>query len=212
LQEQSLRNLLESCCDSRDARRESGWAEFLRRYKRYIYQVAAGTCASWSASRLRKQLSETIDDIVSDVLLLLCQNQGRVLSEFRSRDDERLFLAWLATICRRKSSRHILRFFSSKMVEMEAGELPGLFSPLDCDRRAELYEHFVEHFRSSAARNKIHLERDIFIFHMRVWADFSADMIQRMPCLDGIGHRVVDNTVNRMRKVLRLAEAVTVER
>jgi hypothetical protein len=161
------------------------------------------TCASWSAARLRKQLPETVDDIVSDVFMLLCENHGRVLKGFRARDNEHLFLAWLATVCRRKSSRHILRYFSSKMVEAEAGEMPDLVSSLDVERRWELYEHLVRLWRISAAKNKLFLERDIFIFQLYTWADFSTDMILLLPCLDRIGHRVVDNTVNRMRNSLR---------
>jgi hypothetical protein len=212
LRDQSLRDLLDSCCDEPGARWESGWSEFIRRYKRFIYHAVARTCSSWSASRLRMQLPDAIDDVVSDVLVLLCRDRGRALRNFRSCDDERVFLAWLATVCRRKSSRHMLRYFSSKMVEAEAGEIPALVSSLGGDRRAELYEHFVEFFRSRPAGNKIHLERDIFIFQMRVWADFSMEMIRGVPCLGGIGHRVVDNTVHRMRSALRRNSDLPVER
>jgi hypothetical protein len=212
LNDRPLRELLDLCSDTRPVLWEAGWSEFLRRYKRFIYQVVAKTCASWNAARLRKQLSETIDDIVSEVLILLCQNRGRVLKGFRAQDDERLFLAWLATVCRRKSSRHILRYFSSKMVDAEAGDLPNVVSSLGVERRWELYEHLVRLWRSSAAKNKLFLERDIFIFQLYTWADFSTDMILRLPCLDRIGHRVVDNTVNRMRSGLRRDAGLADER
>jgi hypothetical protein len=212
MQERSLRDLLESCCDARGARWESGWYEFIRRYKRFIYQMVARTCASWGAARLHKQLPETIDDVVSDVLALLCEDRGRVLKGFKARGDERLFLSWLATVCRRRSSRHILRYYSSKLVDSDAGEIPGLVSSLEIERQGELYEHLVSLFRRTAARNKIHLERDILIFQMHAWADFSMDMILRVPCFDRIGHRVVDNTVSRMRSVLRRDSGISVER
>ncbi len=207
-----LQELLESCCDAQAARWEAGWSEFIRRYKRFIYQMVARTCVSWNAARLHKQLSETIDDIVSDVFILLCENHGRVLHGFRAKDDERLFLAWLATVCRRKTSRHILRHFSSKMVDAEAGEIPGIVSSIDVERRWELYEHLVGLCRSSAAKNKLFMERDILIFFLYTWADFSTDMIQLLPCLDHIGHRVVDNTVNRMRNSLNRSMMKEVER
>jgi hypothetical protein len=89
------------------------------------------------------------------------------------------------------------------MVDVEAGDLPDLVSSLGHERRWELYEHLIRLWRFSAARNKLFLERDIFIFQLYTWADFSTDMIMHMPCLDRIGHRVVDNTVNRMRGSLR---------
>ena len=56
---------------------------------------------------------------------------------------------------------------------------------------------------SMCHHSHINIERDINIFHLYTWADFSEEMILFNPCFQDIGHRVVDNVVNRMRSQLK---------
>ncbi|MCB0306534.1 MAG: hypothetical protein KDI38_22420, partial [Calditrichaeota bacterium] len=71
----------------------------------------------------------------------------------------------------------------------------------------ELYEHIVEVVRREKGGRRGNAERDLHIFLLYTLADFDQEMITALPvfCGEGreIGHRVVDNVVNRIRVILR---------
>ena len=88
------------------------------------------------------------------------------------------------------------------MSEVDPAEIQDLLGGLPLDNRWEIYDNMVSRLRESGSKKR-NLERDINIFFIYVWADFSEDMILFNPCFSDIGHRVVDNVVNRMRKQLK---------
>jgi len=195
----SLEKLLADCCENRSPAREAAWREFIIRYKTFIYQVVTRRCLSWQVSRLRRQLSDVVNDIVSDVFAILLNS----LDQYRAVGDENRFRCWLATVSNRAASRYLKQEFSSDMADPDLEEFQNYIQGLAFDCRWELFEGVVERIRETDSNKKQHLERDINLFQFYIWADLSQAMIMAHPCYTGIGHRVIDNVVNRLRENLR---------
>ncbi|RMD93518.1 MAG: hypothetical protein D6813_04010 [Calditrichaeota bacterium] len=88
-------------------------------------------------------------------------------------------------------------------IEENIENLKNILPIFDPEILSQLYEEFVGILRAYQKSVKPNLERDIHIFKLYTWADFSEKMITSLPCLNTIGHRVVDNVINRMRGYLR---------
>lgn len=199
----TFQELLNYCGDQSSPFWQSAWREFIKRYKSYIYNKVHSSCSTWNLPRLQRQISETVNDVVNEVFLQLIKNRCQALQDFRARDNELMFLSWLATICNRISGRYIKNFFSMAIIDGKLENSEININNIEFNKRWELYEHFIEIMRASGIKKKRHLERDINIFQMYIWADFSASMISVHPCFKNVGHRVVDNVVNRMRNYLK---------
>lgn len=191
--------LLDCCSDKQCPYWESAWREFLRRYKEYIYMYIVKRCATWNNPRLRRQFSDIVNDAVADVFVILSRNDHQAIKDFRERDNEERFLAWLTILCSRAAGRHIRKNFLPRLVEGEIEEFRESLNAIDPDEQWELYETVVSALRQGSAN-----ERDINIFLTYSWADFSPQMISTLPCFRSLGHRVVDNVANRLRNALRL--------
>lgn len=195
----SLKELLLYCSDASPGKREAGWREFIRRYKQPIYYHVTRRCRSWNVSRLKRQLSETVNDIISEVYSILFKS----LQEFREVDDERKFQFWLITICNRAAGRYLQRQYLSFMADPDVDDYTDFIGGLKFDTRWELYETYVSKIRQMASSKKRNIERDINIFFFYTWADLSQSMILNHPCFHDLGHRVLDNVVNRIRTSLK---------
>jgi DNA-directed RNA polymerase specialized sigma24 family protein len=195
----SLKDLTEICSNPKSALREEAWREFLRNYKVFIYQNVARYCCNWRIPRLRRQLSDVVNDIVAEVYLILCSS----LANYREVADEKKFKLWLATICSRTVSRYIQREFIPIITGPDFEEFQEFLFELQSDHRWELYEAIVDILRRSNTAKKRNDERDINIFLLYVWADFNNEMILAHPCYRKLGHRVIDNVANRMRSLLK---------
>ena len=195
----SLKDLTKICSDPKSPYREEAWREFLKIYKIFIYQNVTRYCCNWRIPRLRRQLSDVVNDIVSEIYIILCST----MSSYREVTDEKKFRFWLATICSRTVSRYIQREFSHVMANPDIEEFQDFLFELHRDNRWELYEAIVERLRNSKTGKKRNVERDINIFLLYVWADLNNDMILSHPCYRQLGHRVLDNVVNRMRSLLK---------
>jgi hypothetical protein len=195
----SLQLLLSNCCDEHNRNREIAWREFLHRYKSFIYRVITHRCLNWRVTRLRRQLSEAVNDVVSEVLTILTQS----LNQYREVGDEDRFRFWLGTVCNRATSRYLKREFFSEMAEPDLEEFQNYIEELEFDSRWELYETIINRLRSSDSNRKRNLERDINLFQLYIWSDLSQPMIQSHPCYTSLGHRVIDNVVNRLKEQLK---------
>jgi DNA-directed RNA polymerase specialized sigma24 family protein len=195
----SLKDLTEICSNPRSPYREEAWREFIKIYKIFIYQNVTRYCYNWRIPRLRRQLSDVVNDIVAEIYLILCSS----LSSYREVTDEKKFRFWLATICSRTVSRYIQREFVPMMANPDFEEFQDYLFELQSDNRWELYEAIVDMLRRSDSAKKRNSERDINIFLLYVWADLTGDMILAHPCYRQLGHRVIDNVVNRMRALLK---------
>jgi hypothetical protein len=195
----SLKDLITYCCQSNSLKWESAWREFLKRYKVFIYQCVTRRCLSWRTPRLKRQLSDTVNDIVSEILNILVKS----LASFREVDDDHKFKLWLATVSNREVGHYLRREFCSELTEPDLEEFRNYIRYLENDLRWELYESVVEKLRVAHGEKKKNLERDINIFLLYTWSDLSQPMILAHPCYQDLGHRVIDNVVNRMRECLK---------
>ncbi len=202
----TLAEILDACSDPRSPDFERGWGEFLNRYKMLIYNNIIKRSKDWNVPRLRLQLREVVDDIFGEVMIILCKNNYQALRNFKARDNEKVFTYYLITTCHRAVGRYVQKHFMDTLVECEFEEVSSFseyIKYLSVDTRWQLYETIVDMLRGAAKRARANLERDIHIFHLYVWSDFDHSMITNLPCLKTIGHRVIDNVVNRMRNILK---------
>ena len=195
----SLEKLISHCSDADSSQHEAAWRQFLKHYKVFIYQVVTRRCLSWRVSRLRRQLSDVVNDIVCEVFAILCKS----ISDFREVSDEKKFKLWLATISNRAVSRYLRHEFFEELAEPDLEEFQNYIHSLEYDTCWELYENIVEKLCYASGSKKKNLERDINIFLLYTWADLSQPMILAHPCYVDVGHRVIDNVVNRLRDKLK---------
>jgi hypothetical protein len=197
--EWSLERLLICCSDHKHSEYEKAWRIFLRRYKTFIYQVVTHRCICWRVSRLKRQLSDTVNDIVSEVFAILTKS----LSQYKEVGNEKKFRLWLGTICNRAAGRYIKREFFSDMADEDLEEFRNYIKGIECDSRWELYESVIQQLRETDSGKKKNLERDINLFQLYIWSDLSQPIILSHPCYVSVGHRVIDNVVNRLREQIK---------
>jgi len=198
-----LAELLECCSESSLACWECGWREFLRRYGRFIYSKVAQRCTSWRNPRVQRQLSDLVNEIVDAVLANLYKNDCQALRNFTARDNERMFLAWLATICVRTTNRRLRALIRDQLIDDDLPEVADSLSGADAHVRWELYEMVVAELRNYPKRKTDNLERNIHLFQLYVLGEFSEMMIRNHPFIYDLGARTVSNVVTRFREYLR---------
>ena len=103
----TFQELLEACSNVTSPYWEVGWREFIKRYKSFIHSKVTQRCSSWNVPRIQRQISDFVNDIVDAVYATLYKNECQALRNFTDRNNERLFLSWLATICERTANRYI---------------------------------------------------------------------------------------------------------
>ncbi len=195
----SLREIINYISERNSGNYELGWLEFTKRYKNSIYQVVTRRVLSWNVPRLRRQLSDVVNDIVSEIFIILIKS----IPTYREVDNEKQFLYWLTTVCNRATSHYLKKQFISTVTDFEIEDVREYFKVLQFDTRWELYESIVNQIRNMSGKNKRNLERDIGIFTLYTVSDFSQEMILHNPCFKDMGHRVIDNVVNRFRESLK---------
>ncbi len=195
----TLRQLINDCIDKHSSGYEKAWRIFLGRYKMHIYRSIAGRCARWNVPRLKRQLTDVVNDIAGEVFIIIFNN----LENYRELENEKKFRIWLSTICNREASHYLQRRFVQSMSELDLQEMQNYLGGLYFDTRWELYELLVDRLRAAAGIKKRNTERDINIFHLYIWSDFSEEIIKKHPCYSDLGGRVVDNVINRLRNTLR---------
>ncbi|MGH7453375.1 MAG: hypothetical protein ACRENG_18640 [bacterium] len=153
---------------------------------------------------MQRQRSDLVNEIVDAVFFELYKDECQALRNFRARENELMFLSWLAIICGRITNRHIHKLFKIVLYGDDEEELKDCLNGLNGEMRWEIYEAVIVALRNSTKRKKAHLERDINIFQMYIWGDFSGPMmVSSHPCLRKLGTRVVEMVVSRIRGNLR---------
>ncbi len=201
-----LGKLLKACGDVSSPQWQQAWSEFYSQYDGFIRQKISEQCKAWRVSRLGLQFSETVLDITGKVYLDLCKDNCHAIRGFRGGDSETIFLAWLKRICYNSTKAYLSRYFKERIVETELAALSSIknyVTHLDFSERWELFEAVVEVIKSNRDGKRKNKERDTNIFLLYVWADFNSEMMSFHPFLRNLGHRVVDNVVNRTRLQLR---------
>lgn len=199
----SFEELIKHCCDPSSKQWQTAWREFIRRYKHYMYKLVTTRCLRYNLPSIKKALSEVVNDIINEIIIQLCKEECRSLKQCRGQKNEKMFLGWLAIVSIRLTDRYIKKHYLNPTIEEDIENLKNILPIFDPEILSQLYEEFVGILRASQKSVKPNLERDIHIFKLYTWADFSEKMITSLPCLNTIGHRVVDNVINRMRGYLR---------
>ncbi len=201
----SLQELIKSLSNRSSAGWQQAWQHFLSRYHRFIYHCITKRCKRWKAERLGLQFNEIIEDVYGQVMMILCQDEARVLREFTDKANEDRFLAWLATLCNHATTRYLKQQFFRRAMEWK----PEANGPRPAFLMAEPHDEWMmfqwinQCLREKQQSRRANFERDLFIFYLITFADFSPQQIRFLPCLRDIGDRVVYVAVNRIRSILR---------
>ncbi len=194
----SFKLLLTICKDNSAQQYESAWREFFRRYKKRIYQIVVYRSQSWLSPKTKVQLKDIANDIVAQVFIIL----PKALESFREVSNEKYFLLWIGTICNRAVSAHFKRNYSAVNSEIDIDENPNIAGTLPIDNRWELFEFIKETLTENSSRKK-NVNRDLSIFLLYTWGNFSEQDIKKHHCFKDLGNRVVEVTVNRQRNILK---------
>ncbi len=197
----SLHELLEICTDESSANHQSAWAEFIHRYKPYIYKVVQNRYLAWGQKSTDITFADIIDDIVNDVFLILFQDGGRALQLFNARNSDKAFRGYLATIANRLTKRKLTKYLIPGAVHDVADtseQQPGI----EKEARWQFFDYIVNRIRKKSGKNQKHTERDILIFNLYLLEEFTREMIEAQPLFRNIGHRVVDNVLMRNKRKL----------
>lgn len=194
---------------------QQAWGEFLLRYRALIETAIARRCHAWNSRALDLQRSDVVDDVFSSVMAGLVDGDFNALKSFRG-SSEGEFRSWLNVVAKRAAGRFLRNRSFERYIggedESSQSDLPDYLlkdylADLDEHTKAELYEHIVEIVRREKSGRRGNAERDLHIFLLYTLADFDQEMITALPVFRGegreIGHRVVDNVVNRIRTILR---------
>jgi RNA polymerase sigma-70 factor (ECF subfamily) len=102
----SINDLAKACAHSADA---AEWEEFLRRCTPLASLVALRICRQW----LNAPSPATVDDIVQEVFLKLCEQERRILHNFEPRGEDS-FLGLLRIVSASVANDYFRRLYSVK--------------------------------------------------------------------------------------------------
>ncbi len=198
----SLEELLEHCSDQTSGKREYAWRQLLSIYKQYMYKAISSRCLGFRLESVRRNMQTICDEVIDEVVYTLCRNDCKVLKSFRHRDKEKVFRTWLARVCNTCAWIHVQRNYITPIYYRPLDEIRPALLSINPDELSELYEEHVTVLRT-CREHAGNIERDINIFKLYVWEDFTMDMLRTIPCYRDLGGRVVDDVVHRLRTCLR---------
>ncbi|MFQ5651679.1 MAG: hypothetical protein ACE5IY_17215 [bacterium] len=197
-----LATILHHCSDPDSPEWQNSWRELIKRYKTYMYSAIMKRCLKFNQPRLNRELNAVADDVFEEVLINICRHRCKALSEFRRHDNETVFMAWLAKICNMTTYTYVDKHYLVPLNHQAVEEMRKRLADVHPEIRSQLYDDCVKIMRGCGGRAP-NTERDINIFNLYIWSDFSRAMLQDMPCFKELGHRTVDVVVHRMRTCLR---------
>lgn len=187
-----LKQLLKICVDPTNKNYQHGWCEFDRRYRKVI----SGKILSITKNQ------DTVKDATQIVMQRLMTNDFRALKNFRAKESEPTFKAWLAVVSR-AAVFALLKLFQE--VEIDESSLVSLIESSESSRENGPHEKFTNSLRQSlhlTQKSDYNTERDIFVFRLRKLNEFKAKEVAQIPLLN-IDAGNVDNVVNRLLKELK---------
>ncbi len=190
----SLKQIIENCVSPNKSYWEKAWSEFLDRYKQLLYYFIKRSCESWNSHRLNIQQNDIINDVFSEVIVIIYKN----LNSFENRDSEQKFISWLQVICNRSTTAFIQRKLKNILNEDEITEFDSFKKSHSGTKLWELYENIVTLLRSQMKGNK-NMERDINVFMLKVWAGFSSKQIMDNPYHSNLNENSINVIINRVR-------------
>ncbi len=204
----SFEELFEHLINPASPRHEWAWKEFMRRYREAIREAIKWRCYRWNSKMLRKQIGDVIDDVEMRVLEILVKDGFKALRDFRQKDSEGKFKAWLCQISSRAAGRDLKdKLFGGKRtivedpVQEEDASL-DIIKGADEDIRWENFEDWAAIYYDETKKKRGNLERDLHMFMLRSWAEFDPEKIVSFPCLKGMKPHNVEVVVNRVRDII----------
>jgi RNA polymerase sigma-70 factor (ECF subfamily) len=196
----SVNDLAKACAHSPDA---AEWEEFVRRSVPLASLVALRVSRMW----VRAPSPATVDDIVQEVFLKLCEQERRILRDFEPRGEDS-FLGLLRLVSASVANDYFRRLYSTKrggkVVTMALADEEARV-PLDAARPADRIEHSAllaqldEKLRSAPATIG---ERDRALFWLYYLQGFTAEEIARLPAA-GLTAKGVESALRRVTLWLR---------
>ncbi len=199
-----LKSLIDNCTKNPNSREwNQAWETLIDRYKIYVYSVILRQCHKQNINDYGYSPRYIADDIYSMFLVKLCKNQAKSLKSLKTRNNEKVLRAFLATIANRVAINHIkyLKLRKTRPIfEDSENELVHI------DIEWEIYQHIIEILRQEAGPQEKNLERDILLFNLVTLEGFEKDSLDCQPIFRKLGHRVIDNVIHRFRQ--RLAKSL----
>jgi RNA polymerase sigma-70 factor (ECF subfamily) len=195
-----VNELARACAHSAEA---AEWEEFLRRCSPLAAMVAARVARMWMGSAT----ASIVDDIVQEVFLKLCEQERRILREFKPRGEDS-FLGLLRVVTTSVANDHFRRQRSEKrggkVVTIVLDESPTFAIPLAPEQsedteRAVLYSELDQKLRSAPGTSA---ERDRTIFWLYYLQGLTADEIAGLPNSD-LSAKGVESALRRITTWLR---------
>lgn len=192
--------LVKACAGSRDP---AIWQEFIRRFQPVIATAVFRTARHWG-----EPAPHTVDDLVQETYLKLCDNDSRLLRSFESRHDDAIF-GYLKVVAANVVHDH----FKSAMAEKRgAGQIDaltdeGATSPaaamLDSSNSMErnvLLRQIDDALRQVAKGEDQDRNRLIFWLYYR--DGLSANAIAALPSID-LTTKGVESILLRMTRMIK---------
>jgi RNA polymerase sigma factor (sigma-70 family) len=195
-----VNELARACAHSADTRE---WAEFLGQCAPVAALVAARVARMWQGSAT----ASTVDDIVQEVFLKLCEQERRILREFRPRG-ENSFLALLRVVAASVANDYFRRHYSEKrggkvltmVLEDDYSTVVPLASDKDTDiQRAVLFSELDHKLRDAPGQTAI---RDRTIFWLYYLQGLTAEEIAALPGSE-LSAKGVESALRRITSWLR---------
>lgn len=196
----SVNELAKACAHSADA---AEWQEFVSRCMPLASLVALRVSRMWVGD----PSPVTVDDIVQEVFLKLCEQERRILRDFEPRGEDSFF-GLLRIVTGSVANDYFRRFYSvkrgGKVVTMPLLEDEGQV-PLDSGRpatriqQAALLEQLDQKLRAAP---DVISERDRVIFWLYYRQGYTADEIARLPAT-ALTAKGVESALRRVTLWLR---------
>jgi len=195
-----VNELAKACADSADA---AEWQELLVRCAPIASLVAARVARMWLGSAP----ASSVDDIVQDVFLKLCEGQRRILRDFKPRGEDS-FLGLVRTVSASVANDYFRRHYSAKRggkaVTIGLDDGSSLAGPPGREEIAGVQKAvlFSEIDRKLRSAPELIAERDRIIFWLCYLQGLTAEEIAALPGV-GLSAKGVESALRRLTMWLR---------
>ena len=191
-----LKKVIKGCTDRTSPQWEWAWRYLFSYYKNYLYTVILKTCDMFPQNSSTEK-DQIVKDIFAELGLTLCKDEGRVLRSFRATESADAFRYYLAIITKRVARDFLIKQITESFTDKQMQKLEN--RGIDDSIFWELHEAIVEQIRKTRKKNDQNLERNILLYTLYHFEGFTSDMIAKQPLFKGIGDRVVDNVLHRIK-------------
>lgn len=196
-----VNELARACAHSADT---GEWAEFMGRCAPVAALVASRVARMWQGGTAS---AAVVDDIVQEVFLKLCEQERRILREFRPQG-ENSFLALLRVVTASVANDYFRRHYSEKrggkVVTMVLDDEPSSVVPFASDKNADMQRAvlFSELDHKLRGATGVTANRDRTIFWLYYLQGLTADEIAALPGTE-LSAKGVESALRRITSWLR---------